>query len=322
MNIAQMRTFVTVIDHGSFSDAAKSLGISQPAVTMQLQALESELGAKLLDRRYRRIDLTESGRALEPHARRVLSEVQTARKELQSLSGEVSGALEIAASTTPGVYVIPLVLGAFISRYPGVSVRVTSEDTAGVIEAVESGRAQVGVSGAIVKGARVTFQPLLSDELIAICPPGCDLSARKGVNLADLADAEWVVREPGSGTRQVAERALSDAGVEPSTLRVVAQLGTGEAIVAAVEGGLGVAMLSRHVAEKSLELGRVARIDIAGPPVLRPFFTVLAKGTPTRAALAFVNHLQGRTPPDAGADASPSFSSSQSPQPRTRSAVV
>jgi DNA-binding transcriptional LysR family regulator len=291
MNISHLRTFLAVIDRGSFSEAAKALGISQPAVTMQLQTLEADIGTTLLDRRYRRIDLTEAGRALEPHARKVLAEVESARKELTSLSGAVAGALEIAASTTPGVYVIPRVLGSFVAAYPEVSVRVTSHDTAGVIEAVESGAAHVGVAGAIVKGARVVFQPLGHDELIAICPPTSNLASRKKVTLADLATEDWVARELGSGTRQAAEHALSEAGGDPSHLRVVAQLGTGEAIVTAIEGGLGVAVLSRLAAEKSLASGAVSRIDLDGAPLLRPFFTVLPKGTPTRAAAAFVAHL-------------------------------
>ena len=293
MNISHLRTFLAVIDRGSFSEAAKSLGISQPAVTMQLQTLEADLGTTLLARRYRRIDLTEAGRALQPHARRVLAEVDIARKELTSLSGEVRGSLEIAASTTPGVYVIPRVLGTFVSAYPGVSITITSHDTTGVVAEVESGRAQVGVAGAIVKGARATSQPFVNDELIAICPPGSDLAARKGVTLEELAQQDWVTREPGSGTRQVTERVLAEAGIDTSRLHVVAQLGTGEAIVTAVEGGLGVAMLSSHVADKALRLGAVSRVDLAGPPVLRPFFIVLPKGTLTRAAAAFVTHLQG-----------------------------
>ena len=292
MNISHLRTFLAVLDCGSFSEAAKSLGISQPAVTMQLQVLESELGTILLDRRYRRVDLTEAGCALEPHARRITAEVERARGELVGLSGEVGGVLQIAASTTPGAYVVPRVLGAFIASHPNVSVIVTSSDTAGVVEAVESGSAHVGIAGAIVKGARVTFLPLVDDELVVVCPARSDLAKRGGVPLVDLKQEDWIAREPGSGTRQVAERALSEASIDPSSLRVVAQLGTGEAIVTAIEGGLGIAMLSRHVAEKSLALGRIAVVDVVGPPVLRPFFTVLPKRTPTRAAAAFVAHLQ------------------------------
>jgi len=292
VNIAQLRTFVNVVESGSFSEAARALSISQPAVTMQIQTLESDVGATLLDRRYRRIDLTEAGRALMPYARRVISELEAARDEIAALSGTVTGRLTIAASTTPGVYVIPRVLGGFLAANPEVRVTITVHDTAEVIEAVESGHANFGVTGAITKGAKIDFRPLATDELVAICHPASPLATRSRVALADLAAADWVMREPGSGTRQVAERALADNGLEPSELRVVVELGAGEAIVSAVEGGLGVAMLSRYVAEKALQLGTVARIHLDVPPIERPFYTVLPKGTPTRAAEAFAAHLR------------------------------
>ncbi len=292
MNISQLRTLLLVIDRGSFSEAAKELGISQPAATMQLQTLESDLGVGLLDRRYRRVDLTEAGCVLEPYARRALAELDSAREELAALAGDVTGSLDIAASTTPGAYVIPRLLGAFLAECPRVQVTVTEYDTAGVVEAVESGRAHLGVCGAIVKGARVTFEPLTADEIVAICPPDSPLASRKGVSLAELASVDWVARDTGSGTRQVVEATLAAAKVDPSRPRIVASLGAGEAIVNAVEGGLGVAMLSRYVAEKALAAGTIARVDLAGPALERPFFTVMPKGTPTRAAAAFCAYLR------------------------------
>jgi len=291
VNIAQLRTFLTVIECGSFSEAAKALGISQPAVTMQLQSLEGDLGVTLLDRRYRRIDLTEAGRLLKPHAIRTIAEVDIARDEIERLSGEVGGRLEIAASTTPGAYVIPRLLGGFVSAYPSVSVTVTVHDTADVVSEVEEGRAQLGVAGAVVKGAKASFEQFTVDELVAICAPSSSLSSERGVRLIDLAEQEWVTRESGSGTRSMAERELTAAGVDPANLRVVAQLGSGEAIVSAIEGGLGIAIVSRFVARKALELGSVVRIDLAGRRIERPFYTVLPKGTPTRAAAAFNTYL-------------------------------
>ncbi len=291
MNISQLRTFLAVVENGSFSGAAKELGISQPAVTMQVQSLESDLGVTLLDRSYRRIDLTEAGSVLEPHARRTIAEVDGARAEIEQLAGDVGGRLDIAASTTPGAYVIPRLLGSFASAYPSVTVTVTVHDTAGVVSAVEDGHAQLGVAGAVPKGARATFEPLTSDELVAVCPPGSPLASRRGVLLADLAHEDWVAREPGSGTRVMSERALVAQGVDAASLRIVAQLGTGEAIVSAIEGGLGIALVSRYVARKALELGSVVEIDLAGPRIERPFYAVLPKGTPTRAAAAFNSHL-------------------------------
>jgi DNA-binding transcriptional LysR family regulator len=294
MNIAQLRTFLTVVERGSFSEAARTLGISQPAVTMQIQALEADVGATLLDRRYRRVDLTEAGNTLMPYARKVMAELDDARAEIGALSGTVTGHLTIAASTTPGVYVIPRLLGSYLAANPQVRVTITVQDTADVVAAIESGRADVGVTGAMIKGSRVSYQELGADELVVICPVGDELAGWNNVPFAHLAEADWVMREMGSGTRQVADLALADHGIDPQELRVVVELGTGEAIVSAVEGGLGVGMLSRFVAEKALSLGTVARVDLEGDPILRPFYSVLPKGSTTRAAEAFCAHLRSQ----------------------------
>lgn len=291
MNVQQLRTFVTVVDHGSFSEAARSLGISQPAVTMQMQALESDIGATLLDRRYRRVDLTEAGRALLPHARRVIEQLESARDEISALSGTVTGRLTIAASTTPGVYVIPRLLGGFLAANPEVGVTIAVHDTAQVVEAVESGHAHLGVTGATVRGARASFDQLGRDELVLVCPPDSPLVGRTGVPLAELADQQWVLRESGSGTRQIAERLVADHGLDPDELRVIVELGTGEAIISAIEGGLGISILSRFVAAKALELGTVREVDALGLPAVRPFYAVMPKGTSTRAASAFHEYL-------------------------------
>lgn len=291
MNVSQLRTFIAVVEQGSFSGAAKTLNISQPAVTMQVQALEADVGATLLDRRYRRIDLTEAGKTLLPHARRVIEQLGQAKDEIAALSGQVTGRLAIAASTTPGVYVIPRLLGSFLATYPEVGVTIAVHDTAEVVSAVESGEAQLGVTGATVRGARVSFEEVGVDELVAICPPSHRLAGSSGVALTDLAEETWIFRESGSGTRQVAEKILAQHGLETQELRVAVELGTGEAIVSAVEGGLGIAMLSRHVAAKALQAGTVTEIRAVGLPATRPFYVVLPKATPTRAAMAFRDHL-------------------------------
>lgn len=292
VNVSQLRAFVTVVDRGSFSEAAREMGISQPAVTMQVQTLEAAVNATLLDRRYRRIDLTEAGRILLPHARRILEQIEGAKHEIAEMSGVVSGRLAIAASTTPGVYLVPLVLGAFIASHPEVGISVSVRDSAQVVEAIESGDAQLGITGATVRGARARFEELGHDELILIAPPSSPLATRKKIKLSDLCDERWVFRESGSGTRLVAEKLLSQHGLDTGELRVVVELGTGEAIVSAVEGGLGIAIVSRYVADKALKVGSVVEVNATGLPAERPFFAVLPKGTPTRAAEAFLEQLK------------------------------
>lgn len=301
MNFSQLRTFVTVVDKGSFSEAARTLGISQPAVTMQMQALESDIGVTLLDRRYRGVDLTEAGAALVSHARRLLEGVEEARHDIASLSGRVTGRLAIAASTTPGDYIVPRLLGGFLAKYPEVRVSLSVDDSEQVIRAVEHGAADMGLSGIADDNAKAYFQEVARDEIVAICPPGWALASAKQVAFAELADVDWVTREPGSGTGQVVAHTLLAKGIDPHELRVLARLGTGEAIVCAVEGGLGIALVSRFVAEKALALGTVAEVRVKDTPIRRPLFAVLPKGTPASAAAAFVDHMSeslGESPPE------------------------
>lgn len=293
MNVSQLRTFLAVVDHGSFSEAGRVLGVSQPAVTMQIQALEADVGATLLDRAYRKVDLTEAGRTLLPYARQVIDEIEEARTALDQLSGIVSGRLSVGASTTPGQYVLPRVLGGFLREYPEVGVSLRVHDTSEVIAGVESGEADLGMTGAEVHGARVHYERLGSDDLLMICPAGHRFATRSNVTFAQLTDEPFIVREEGSGTRMAAEDVIRHAGVDPGELKVVMELGTNEAIVSAVEGGMGIGVVSAQVAAKAIELGTVATIDGAGFPVARPLFLVLPRRTLTRASEAFANYLRG-----------------------------
>jgi DNA-binding transcriptional LysR family regulator len=291
MNLQHLKTFVAVVETGSFSSAARAVGISQPAVTMQIKALETEVGATLLERRYRRVDLTEAGTTLLPIARTVLSELDGAREDIAALGDSVSGQLVIAASTTPGVYVVPRLLGEFVRAFPQVGVTLLVSDSAVVVDRVCSGEANVGITGALIRGVAADFEQLGTDELVAVAPLSSPLVGRK-VTLAQLAEQPFVMRERGSGTRQMAETALRERGIDPDDLRVMVELGTGEAVLEAVEGGLGVAIASRMVARRALAMGSIALLDVDGLPAQRPFYAVTCRQPLTRAAQAFVAHLR------------------------------
>lgn len=292
MNLSQLRTLIAVIEHGSFSDAARSLGVTQPAVTMQMQALEADIGATLLDRRYRKVELTEAGAALLPYARHVLAELERARESIEALSQTVTGRVTIAASTTPGQYILPRELGGFLRRYPEAGVTLRVYDTSDVVARVESGDADLGMIGAEVHGARVAYEPLGHDDMVLICPPDHRLARRKNVRFTELVDEPFIVREQGSGTRMVAEDAIKRSGVDPAELRVVMELGTNEAILSAVEGGMGIGIVSSWVARKALELGTVAEVPGAGFPLARPLFLVQPRRALSRVSAALVAYLR------------------------------
>jgi DNA-binding transcriptional LysR family regulator len=292
MNITQLRAFVSVVEHGSFSEAARLMGLSQPAVTMQIQGLESDLGATLLERRYRKVDLTEAGRALLPYARNVLAELEQAREELERLGDTVTGHLNLAVSTTPGQYILPRLLGAYLRRYPEVSVSLRIYDTAEVIEKVESGEAHLGMTGARVSGAKVEYQRMGVDRLLMICAPDSPLLGRDRLALSAVAREPFIERESGSGTRMVFEETLRGGGIDPAELEIVMELGTSEAIVSAVEGGMGIGVVSHWMADKALTLGTVAQLDVMDFPIERPLYAVMPRGTASRAATALLEYLR------------------------------
>ncbi|MDP2183243.1 MAG: selenium metabolism-associated LysR family transcriptional regulator [Actinomycetota bacterium] len=294
MNITHLRAFVMVVEHGSFSGAARAMDLSQPAVTMQIQGLEADLGATLFDRAYRRIELTEAGRVLLPIAQGILGDVERAHHEVAEMGGRVSGRLAIAASTTPGQYVLPRLLGRYLTYYPEVGISLTVSDTAGVIEAVTSGAAHIGMTGARVDTGRVRLESIGTDELVMICPPNHPLASAHSATMDDAAEEPFIMRREGSGTRLVTEEVVREAGIDPDELRVLMELGTSEAIVSAVEGGMGLGVVSQWMVDKALELGTVARVPLARFPVSRPFYVVLPKGEPSRAAAALLEHLRDR----------------------------
>lgn len=299
MNIQHLRTFVSVVDAGSFSQAARQLGLSQPAVSMQVQALESDIGVPLLDRRHRQVDLTEAGKTLLPHAREMLAQAAYARAEIEGLSGEITGTLRLALSTTPGDYIIPRLLGAFVRQYPHVHLNLMVDSSSEVADEVEEGRADLGMVGARIRGAKVHFEELGYDELVAICHPSNPLAARKDVGVVELAAEPWVARRDDSGTQSVLKAILADHGIAIESLNAVVQLGTGEAVVNAVEGGLGVSVVSRYVADNALTAGHVAAVAAQGFPFRRPFFLITPKRSLSRAAVAFADYLRVEVPADA-----------------------
>lgn len=292
LNVTQLRAFVSVVEHGSFSEAARVMGLSQPAVTMQVQGLEADLGVTLLERHYRRIEMTEAGRALLPYARVVLGELEAARDEIERISDKVGGHLTIAASTTPGQYVLPKLLGSFLRANKEATVSLRVADSAEVVEMVESGDAQIGMTGAEVPGTRALFEPMGKDRLVLVCPPDSHLLTAPDLTLGDIAEEPFIMRESGSGTRIIFEETLRSAGIDPADLRVMIELGTSEAIVSAVEGGMGVGVVSAWMAEKALKLGTIAEVPVPDFPVERPFYALAPRGALRRAAEALLEHLR------------------------------
>lgn len=293
MNLSQLETFVITVEKGTLSAAAEELHLTQPAVSKQLKALEEFFGVRLLDRSGREVKLTEGGRIFYRRAREILRLLEQLRRELAEVTNLVRGELLLGASTIPGHYVLPRLIGNFKAKYPQVEIKLEIGDSEDIIKRLIEGEIELGVVGAEERKKGLLYQRLAEDELILIVPVDHPWADRPALKVQELAEACWVWRKQGSGTRRVAEEKLKAAGFTLPPQRIVVELGSTEAIVSAVEAGLGVSLVSRWAAEKSLRLGRVVTVPLEGVNLKRYLYLVRRTRELTPAASAFVEFAEG-----------------------------
>jgi DNA-binding transcriptional LysR family regulator len=266
MNLHHLRLFAAVVEQGGFTKAARVLRLSQPAISKSLNELERQLHVSLLERGTRGVNLTEAGRALYGRARELFGVERVAEKELRELRGLKRGTLRVAASTTVATYMLPSVLGRFHMRHPSVRIRATSANTRSVLRLLLESRTDVALVEGPISHEGVEVIPWREDELVVIANPGHPLTKHSNVGAEDLMRETVLVREPGSGTREVAERALALHGLRLSrTMR----LGGTEAIKQGVAAGLGIAIVSRAAAADQITLGRIVVVPVRGLQIRR-----------------------------------------------------
>jgi DNA-binding transcriptional LysR family regulator len=297
MDTRQLAAFCAVVERKSFSQAAERLGVTQPAVSLQIRSLEQRLGRQLLDRSGRRVEPTEAGRRLYASAQRVLAAEEHLLEELHADDvGAITGTLELGASTGPGGTVVPLLLCEFQEQHPDVRVRLTVSDTQTVVDRVAERELELGIVGAGRRHRGVAFEPFFRDEVVLVCPSGHRF-AGKTISLDDLKGEKLIVMQEGAGVRQVIEDELRKAGMRLRDLDVRLELGLQESVRSAVLAGHGVAFISRLAIEADLAAGRIATARVRGLNPVREIFLARASGrSETRAARAFVAFAQGRLP--------------------------
>jgi DNA-binding transcriptional LysR family regulator len=297
MDTRQLAAFCAVVERKSFSQAAERLGVTQPAVSLQIRSLEQRLGRQLLDRSGRRVEPTEAGRRLYASAQRVLAAEEHLLEELDADDeGAITGTLELGASTGPGGTVVPLLLCEFQEQHPDVGVRLTVSDTQTVVDRVAERELELGIVGAGRRHRGVAFEPFFSDEVVLACPAEHRF-AGKTVSLDDLKGEKLIVMQDGAGVRQVIEDELRKAGMRLRDLDVRLELGLQESVRSAVLAGHGIAFISRLAIEADLAAGRIATARVRGLDPVREIFLARATGrSETRAARAFVAFAQGRLP--------------------------
>jgi DNA-binding transcriptional LysR family regulator len=288
MDTRQLATFCAVVERKSFSQAADRLGVTQPAVSLQIRALEERLGQRLFDRSGRRVEPTEAGLRLYRGAQRLLAlEQQVLEDVAGDEDGELRGELAIGAATGPGATVVPVLLCEFQRENPEVRVELTISDTQSVIEAVARRELELGVVGATPRHRSVAYEPFFKDEVVLVCPPKHPF-AGKTITIDDLRGAQLVLMQEGAGVRQVIEEELRRAGKRLRDLDVKLELGLQESVKSAVEAGFGVTFISRSAVESELAEGSLATARVRGLEPSRQISLVRASGRQaTRVADAF-----------------------------------
>jgi DNA-binding transcriptional LysR family regulator len=297
MDTRQLASFCAVVDHQSFSVAAEQLGVTQPAVSLQIRSLEKRLGRRLLDRSGRRVEPTEAGQRLYRSAQRMLAlEEQLVEEVADASEGELAGTLQIGASTGPGGSVVPLLLCEFQRANPSVRISLTVSDTQTIVDQVAGRELAIGIVGAARRHRGVTFEPLFRDEVVLACPPGHPFAGRT-ISLDELQAEPPVVMQEGAGVRQVIDDALRAAGLRDRHLEVKLELGLQESVKSAVTAGYGVTFISRSAIEAELSTGAIAAARVEGLEPAREIALATATGrTMPRTAGAFLDFARGRLP--------------------------
>jgi len=273
----RLQVFYSVARLLSFTKAAESLHMTQPAVTFQVRQLEEHFNTRLFDRTHNKINLTAAGERVYHHAEKIFEIYAELENSVRELTGEISGVLILGASTTIAEYMLPALLGDFKEKYPDVNIRLKVSNTDGIVSMVENNVIDLGVVEAPVNNKNLAVEPCRTDRLVAITPPGHKLSKLgTKIPVQAILDCPFICREEGSGTREVIMDYLRASGVDPIQLNIIMELGSLEALKGAVEAGIGVSIVSRATLLKEIKLGSVEVLEL-DPPLERPFSFVHQK---------------------------------------------
>jgi DNA-binding transcriptional LysR family regulator len=271
MSDRRLKVFHTVARLLSFTKAAEELHMTQPAVTFQVRQLEEYFNTRLFDRTHNKVSLTPAGERVAEFAERIFDLYDEMENRVRDLTGEISGALTIGASTTIAEYMLPALLGEFKNRYPDISLRLKVSNSEGIVSMVEQNVIDLGVVESPVNNKNLIVEVCHDDHLVVVAAPDHELVKRGGkVSASDIVRYPFVSREEGSGTRDVIMHYLLEHKVTPSDMTFSLELGSPEAIKGAVEAGMGITILSRSIIGKELKLNMLAELEL-DPPLTRPF---------------------------------------------------
>ncbi len=290
----QLLAFVTVADCRNFTRAAEILHTTQPAISQHIQNLERRMNVKLLERTNKYVRLNKVGTVVYHYAREILDLYTQMDRMVSDMINEVGGMLSIGASLTFGEYVLPHLLTSFLKMYPNVTPKISIENTQIVVDQVSDGRIDIGIIEGHNSHHDVFVQAFAEDTVVIVGPSSHSLVSKAKVSAERLSQENWIVRENGSGTREIANHMFHTFGILPASLM---EFGSTQVIKESVEAGLGITILSKSVIRKELSLQLLAEIPFSEEPIHRQFSIVTRKTDfQTKAAQLFAKFLCEESP--------------------------
>lgn len=277
-DLRQLEIFKKVVDLESFSKAADAVFLAQASVSERISNLEATIGVRLLDRLGRRVVPTKAGELLYKHALLLLEMKKTACLEMQDFLGVKRGEVRIGGSTIPGEYILPGIIGHFRESYPMISVSLTVGSSGDIEDLVLEGHFELGVIGSLSTDRNLIVQELWRDELVVAVPIGHRWSTREEIDVEEIYEEPFILRETGSGTLRIFEKYMGsmDSG-SIEALRAVTRFGTSTAVKEGIKAGLGVSVISSRALATELETGVLKALRIRGLPMSRSFYLIRDK---------------------------------------------
>ncbi len=266
----RLQVFYTVARLLSFTKAAETLHMTQPAVTFQVRQLEDHFDTRLFDRTHNRVALTEAGHKAYESAEQIFSLYAEMENTVKELTDDVSGALTMGASTTIAEYMLPALLRGFTLEFPDINLKLKVSNTEGIVSMIENSMIDLGVVEGPVSNKNLLVEVCRVDQLVVVVPPGHEIADRKSIPLEEVMNFPFICREEGSGTREVIMDHMVKLGIDRNNLNVSLELGSPESIKGAVEAGMGISIASLATLEKELKLGTLVAVRL-DPPMEREF---------------------------------------------------
>ena len=277
MDDHKLKVFCIVAETKSFSRASEIIRLTQPAVSLQIQALEEMYGTKLFNRSGCVITLTQSGEMLYKYAKEISTLYSAAEKEIGGVAGLVKGIISVGASSTIGNYVLPSVIADFKRKFPKVGVHLHVGNSKNVVDFINGGTVDVGLVEGDVNKQKLIVEKLIADEMVFIMSPYHSLAKKSSISIMELSKEALIFREEGSGTRQAIEKYLAKHGMSQQNLKISLIMGSTESIKTAVEEGLGTSILSKWAARKEVRYGSLKTAVFKEDKFVRDFSVVFKK---------------------------------------------